>query len=104
MPTIELSCPQDQQLAHFDIREGPIVVGRHEACQFQVTSRRLSRLHACIFTHRGQLWIADLHSQNGTIFQGRSLTPGVPVPLPAEGQEAKIKLYDREILVRAVPE
>jgi serine/threonine-protein kinase len=102
MPTIEFSSPVDNQVERFDIREGPIVLGRHEACQFQVTSRRLSRLHACIYSHRGQLWLADLHSQNGTVYQGRSMTPGIPSPLPTDGTAASIRLYDREILIRAV--
>ena len=103
MPTIQFSSPQDPRIARFDVRQGPIVLGRHEACQFQVSSRRLSRLHACVFTHRGQLWIADLHSQNGTVYQGRSMTPGIPTPLPTDGTKASIRLYDREIIIEAVP-
>lgn len=104
LPTIELSSPADNQVAHFDIQSGPVVLGRHEACQFQVTSRRLSRLHACIYSHRGQLWLADLHSQNGTVYQGRSMTPGIPAPLPTDGAPASIRLYDREIIIRTVPD
>ena len=103
MPTVQFSSPQDPRIARFDVRQGPIVLGRHEACQFQVTSRRLSRLHACVYTHRGQLWLADLHSQNGTVYQGRSLTPGIPTPLPTDGTKASIRLYDREIIIEAVP-
>jgi serine/threonine protein kinase len=98
---IELSSV-DEGSKTFDISEGPVVLGRHEACQFSLTSRRLSRLHACVFTHRGQVWLADLHSQNGTVHQGRSLTPGVPAPLPMDGSRTSIRLYDREILIRAV--
>lgn len=101
-PYVELSST-DEGAKLFDIREGPVVLGRHEACQFALGSRRLSRLHACVFTHRGQLWLADLHSQNGTVLQGRSLTPGVPAPLPMDGTPVSIRLYDREVLVRAVP-
>ena len=103
MPTVQFSSPQDPRIARFDVRQGPIVLGRHEACQFQVTSRRLSRLHACVYTHRGQMWLDDLHSQNGTVYQGRSLTPGIPTPLPTDGTKASIRLYDREIIIEAVP-
>jgi hypothetical protein len=103
MPTLQLRSPQDDLLRRFDVREGPIVLGRHEACQVQVTSRRLSRLHACVYSHRGQLWLADLHSQNGTVYQGRSLTPGIPAPLPTDGSEVSIRLYDREILISTIP-
>ena len=56
-----------------------------------------------MYTHRGQLWLADLHSQNGTVYQGRSLTPGIPTPLPLDGTVASLRLYDREILIQAVP-
>jgi serine/threonine-protein kinase len=80
-----------------DIREGPVVLGRHEACQIVLASPRMSRLHAAIYTHRGRIWIADLQSQNGTQYQGRQLTPGVPVPVRADGQPTGIKLYDQEL-------
>jgi hypothetical protein len=60
----------------FDLRHGPLVLGRHEACQVVLNSPRLSRLHACVYLHRGRIWAADLHSQNGTMFQGRALAGG----------------------------
>lgn len=84
----------------FDVREGPVVMGRHEACQYTVSSPRLSRLHACIYSHRGRLWLADLHSQNGTHYQGRPMTAGIPSPLPTDGSSATITLYDQDLSVR----
>ena len=83
----------------YDMREGPVVIGRHEACQFVLGSPRMSRLHACIFAHRGRIWIADLQSQNGTQYQGRALTVAVPLPLRADGEGAPIRLYDQDIEV-----
>ncbi len=102
LPTLELSSSREERAERFDVLAGPVVLGRHEACQYQVASRRLSRLHACIFSHRGQVWIADLHSQNGTVYQGRSLTPGIPAALPSDGTQVSIRLYDREVLIRMV--
>ena len=32
----------------FDLRHGPIVLGRHEACQVELNSPRLSLLHAAV--------------------------------------------------------
>lgn len=87
----------------FDVREGPVVMGRHEACQYTIGSPRLSRLHACIYTHRGRLWLADLHSQNGTHYQGRPMTAGIPSPLPTDGSTAAITLYDQDLTVRTSP-
>jgi serine/threonine protein kinase len=101
-PIIELQ-QQGKPAQRYDVREGPVVLGRHEACQCVVASPRMSRLHAAIYTHRGRLWIADLQSQNGTQYQGRQLTPGVPIPLRVDGEEAGIKLYDQELVIRTMP-
>jgi serine/threonine protein kinase len=99
-PTVELS--HDGSAVRLDVRQGPIVIGRHEACQFVLASPRMSRLHACIYTHRGRIWISDLQSQNGTQYQGRQVTPGVPVPVRADGQPTTIRLYDQDITVKTM--
>ena len=101
-PILEIS-RAGEPTRRFDIREGPVVLGRHEACQQVVASPRMSRLHAVFYTHRGRTWIADLQSQNGTKYQGRQLTPGVPVPLRADGDPSNVTLYDQELDVRVVP-
>ncbi len=85
-----------------DVREGPIVLGRHEACQVVITSPRASRQHACIFGHRGRLWLADLNSQNQTQCFGRLLSPGVPVPLPTDGRPTQVVLYDQTVQIRTL--
>ncbi len=84
----------------FDLRHGPLVLGRHEACQVVLNSPRLSRLHAAVYLHRGRIWAADLHSQNGTLFQGRALAAGVPMPFAAGGQTSVFTLYNRNVAVR----
>ena len=84
----------------FDLRHGPIVLGRHEACQVVLNSPRLSRLHAVVYLHRGRIWAADLHSQNGTLFQGRALAAGVPMPFATGGQTSVFTLYNRNVAVR----
>ena len=100
-PIVEFRLPGDQP-KQFDIRDGPVVIGRHEACQFVVASPRMSRLHACMYTHRGRIWVADLQSQNGSQYQDRQLTPGVPVPVRVDGQDSTIRVYDKDILVRTL--
>ena len=87
----------------FDLRHGPIVLGRHEACQVVLNSPRLSRLHAVVYLHRGRIWAADLHSQNGTMFQGRALAGGVPMPFAAGPQTSVFTLYNRNVAVRLCP-
>jgi hypothetical protein len=101
-PMLELRL-EGEEARTYDIREGPIAIGRHEACQFVLASPRMSRLHACIYTHRGRVWVADLQSQNGTHYQGRALTSGVPVPVRSGPENSTLKLYDREIDVRILP-
>jgi serine/threonine-protein kinase len=86
-----------EPVQHYDLREGPIAIGRHEACQYILASPRMSRLHACIYTHRGRVWISDLQSQNGTKVDGRALTPGVPVPMRVDGEPTTVTLYDQEL-------
>lgn len=101
LPRIKMT--HDGITREYDMREGPVVIGRHEACQFVLSSPRMSRLHACVYAHRGRVWIADLQSQNGTQYQGRQLTPGVPVPVRADGESSNIRLYDQDIAIVATP-
>jgi serine/threonine-protein kinase len=101
-PIVEFQLPGEAP-QRFDIRDGPVVIGRHEACQFVVASPRMSRLHACMYTHRGRIWVADLQSQNGSQYQDRQLTPGVPVPVRVDGQDSNIRVYDKDIIVRTHP-
>ncbi len=87
----------------FDLRHGPLVLGRHESCQVVLNSPRLSRVHACVYLHRGRIWAADLHSQNGTMFQGRALAAGSPMPFATSSQTSVFTLYNRNIAVRLCP-
>ncbi len=94
-PIIEVRGENIQQ--SFDLRHGPVVVGRHEACQVVVNAPRLSRMHACIYTHRGRIWAGDLNSQNGTVFGDKHLDPGHPQPLPFNCTEVELTLYNRTL-------
>jgi pSer/pThr/pTyr-binding forkhead associated (FHA) protein len=78
-----------------------VVLGRHEACQLVLTSPRLSRLHACIYLHRGRVWIADLNSQNGTKYQDKQLGNSSSAPVRVDGKPSKITLYDQVLEVVA---
>jgi len=85
----------------FDLRHGPVVFGRSEACQVVLASSRLSRFHAAIYVHRGRIWVADLGSQNGSLLDGTRLTPGIPVPFPRGEEAVRLSLYNRDVLLRA---
>ncbi|MCA9692053.1 MAG: FHA domain-containing serine/threonine-protein kinase [Nannocystaceae bacterium] len=93
----------DDAVARYDLRDGPVLFGRHEACQVVLAVPRLSRVHAAIYVHRGRLWVADLHSQNGSEFQGRPLVAGTPVALPTDGSAMVLTLYNKRVTVRMLP-
>ena len=97
-PVLEMRPPRGPA-KRFDIREGPVVMGRHEACQLVLTSPRLSRLHACVYTHRGRIWVSDLNSQNGTRYEDKQLGNGTSVPLRTDGKPVKLVLYDQVVEV-----
>lgn len=102
--TIELHRP-DGTSQRFSLRDGPVVVGRHEGCPFVLVSSCLSRMHACVYAQGGALWVADLHSQNGTAWNGRPLIPGVPMPIKLEpGEGAPLRLYNVDLWLRRLPE
>ncbi len=100
LPVVRITGPGGE--LEFDVREGPIVIGRHEACQYTLSSPRLSRLHAVLYTHRGRLWIADLHSQNGTHYEGRPMSAGIPTPIRSDGAPVAITLYDQPVTVTSL--
>ena len=87
----------------YDLRQGPVVLGRHEACQYVLSSPRLSRMHAVIYLHRGRLWVADMHSQNGTSCDGDRLTAGLPRAIPSDGRVSTVELYDLRVEARILP-
>ncbi len=101
-PIIQLEGPSG--LARFDLRQGPVILGRHERCQYVLASPRLSRMHCGFYLHRGRVWVGDMHSQNGSQFEGRQLTAGVPNAVPGEGYSAPLRLYDIDIKVTLLPE
>lgn len=69
----------------FELTEGPVVIGRHDRCEYVVSSGELSRVHLCLYMHQGRAWAADMRSQNGTRMDGDRLQFGRPRPLPVSG-------------------
>jgi hypothetical protein len=58
----------------FQLRDNRVVIGRADEADVVVTDSEISRLHAIAFREGGRLWIADLHSANGTLVNGYSVT------------------------------
>jgi serine/threonine-protein kinase len=100
-PILELSGPGGQ--GRYDLGDGPVIIGRHEGCQYVLSSPRLSRMHAVVYAHRGRIWVADMHSQNGTSCEGERLSQGIPRALPVDGRVSRLELYDLVVEARMLP-
>lgn len=72
--------PADQQ----DILVDPLpfTVGRQPGCCLQLNYRTISGHHADLQVERGQLWVIDRKSTNGTYVNGRRISE--PTPLSEE--------------------
>jgi pSer/pThr/pTyr-binding forkhead associated (FHA) protein/predicted Ser/Thr protein kinase len=63
-------------------RDGSIqTIGRHFACQIQISHEQVSSQHAQLHWENGELFVEDLGSSNGTFVRGRRLEPHARVPL-----------------------
>src|SRR5579883_3270401 len=57
----------------------PCVLGRHPDCAARLNLPMLSR-HHCLFSLRDdQIWVRDVGSRNGTVFNGTRLQDAQPV-------------------------
>ena len=63
------------------LHEGDVIIGRSSnRCHVVVEGSRISRVHLRVSrTVDKGITITDLHSANGTQFDGRQLEPGIPI-------------------------
>ena len=54
-----------------------LLVGRHEECDVQIPSRKISRKHCCIAQVADYVVVKDLQSTNGIRVNGERLAEGV---------------------------
>ena len=74
MPAQLLSLTDGQTI----LLDKPVVlIGRHEECDLQLNSRKVSRKHCCIAQVRDYLVVRDLGSTNGIRINGVRLAEGV---------------------------
>jgi pSer/pThr/pTyr-binding forkhead associated (FHA) protein len=67
------------------IKDGPdlildkpiLLVGRHQECDVQIPSRKISRKHCCIAQVEDHLVVRDLYSTNGVKINGTKVPEGV---------------------------
>ena len=51
---------------HFSLVDNRNLIGRADDCDIVLAEPEVSRHHAVVFREGGSLWVADLHSANGT--------------------------------------
>lgn len=67
------------RVAHLPIRTLPCRIGRRVELELQLNDPRVSHLHAEIYFDRGQYFIRDLASTNGTFLNGQRLLGSAPI-------------------------
>ena len=66
----------------------PFIIGRHEDCQCRILDTPVSRQHAEVAFEKGQWWVRDLDSTNGTFLEEQKIDRA-PLPLKARLQLGK---------------
>lgn len=54
-----------------------LIIGRSKNCDVVLPSNHVSRQHAQLYFHAGQLWVKDLGSSNGTFVNRKKVQEGV---------------------------
>lgn len=63
----------DKKTWEVKIDEFPFTLGRDKKCNITLTSAVISRIHTKINRHKGELFIEDCESTNGTLLNGRKI-------------------------------
>ncbi|MEM7392937.1 MAG: GGDEF domain-containing protein [Verrucomicrobiota bacterium] len=73
-----------QQGRRFFLTREKTLVGRDTGSDLEFMDQQLSRVHAQFQIHDGTVWVTDLNSSNGTLLNGRRLSPSEPARLAKE--------------------
>src|SRR5262245_34981793 len=76
-----------------------ILIGRHQECDIQIPSRKISRRHCCIAQVNDHLVVRDLCSTNGIRINGIRVMEGILKP----GDELTIGNFQYRVLWDAQP-
>ena len=73
-----------------ELVDPPLIVGRQEGLGLTLASSSVSKEHAEIFEHAGEIWVRDLGSTNGTYVNGVQVETATPLGVNDILQFAKI--------------
>ena len=88
MATIRFT-DSNEVLQSFNLKETPVVIGRHPDCDIQLDDVSVSRFHAKITLDNGHFYLQDLNSRNGTILNGDAIAKPTRI-----FDQAQIKICD----------
>ncbi len=73
--------PQGQR---FSISHDEMIMGRDPSAEICLSDSGVSRHHAKVLKQKGEVFIEDLGSSNGTVINGKKIKPKIPVRLAKE--------------------
>ena len=87
--SVRVSWQADNRARVADFRR-EFIIGRDADADVRLMHNKISRHHARIHYERGEWWITDLNSRNGTYLDGTLLTESSPL-----GSKSEIALFKR---------
>ena len=81
---IKLTILSDEKQYFSQTLSLPCVIGRGRQCGVAILHPVVSRQHCEIYEHDGKVFVRDLGSLNGTVFEGVRIGRGVNVPFGGE--------------------
>jgi serine phosphatase RsbU (regulator of sigma subunit) len=91
-PAAHFLVPVDSPEHSLRVDQGPVAVGRSSANQLALEDRSVSQQHCVVQLRRGDLWVEDLGSTNGTLVDGRCITGPTLVPVGSMLQVGKVRI------------
>jgi len=76
---------QDAQGAYYPIN-GPTTIGRDPTCQIRLADPEVSRIHALLWVERGNLYLRDEKTSNGTYLNELRLPVSIPIAVGSGSQ------------------
>jgi ferredoxin-NADP reductase len=80
-----------------------MMIGRDACAEIQLEDTTLSRVHAMIRTENHRWFLVDLHSLNGTLLNGRKITPMQPTTV-VSGDTVKLGEYTLKFQLESPPD
>lgn len=61
-----------------EVTKNPFIIGRTTGCDVVIDHDSISRQHCKVELVKGELYVTDMNSRNGTVIDDKKLEPGKP--------------------------